>query len=177
LDITVYGDSERYKESVSFDDDQVIQNSQTSKSYDGECAGATGGPIAQFDLDGENIGSVFNLNKAIGWRAYLYNSDSPYDGTWYTVIESTTTFIVVDTDISDLTCNRVKFSPILKIRQFIEVYPKADLYSTFFRFKLRKLLPVLGEFKLLPVTLAAIPVNLDAEFIAGMGDITNGWEE
>ena len=181
LDITVYGDSERYKESVSFDDDQVIQNSQTSKSYDGECAGATGGPIAQFDLDGENIGSVFNLNKAIGWRAYLYNSDSPYDGTWYTVIESdgssTTTFIVVDTDISDLTCNRVKFSPILKMRQFIEVYPKADFYSTFFRFKLRKLLPVLGEFKLLPVTLAAIPVNLDAEFIAGMGDITNGWEE
>ena len=63
------------------------------------------------------------------------------------------------------------------MRQFIEVYPKADFYSTFFRFKLRKLLPVLGEFKLLPVTLSALPVNLDAEFIAGMGDITDVWEE
>lgn len=62
------------------------------------------------------------------------------------------------------------------LRHSIQVVPQVGFYGIFYQYTIKKRVPSDGKFEFFGMRGNAVPVNADPEFIASLGEITNGWD-
>jgi hypothetical protein len=175
FDVVVRSDTDRYTNSVACDTEEQSQSDQRDAAITGSRTSATEftRTAGTWTASSSTAPKVMGL---MGYRAWIYNSATPDAGVWYNVLSNTTTKIVIESGSIASGCNRVQLQARTQIRHHIQLTPRCDFYGSFFQYKVtKKIASFDGKFKWFGVKGSAIPRNVDPEFRAGLGAISNGW--
>jgi hypothetical protein len=166
FDINVYSDSERFAESVSYNTSEQVNTEQKGGSISGTRTSATVFTRAS---------GTWDVDALIGWRVFAYVDGSESSGSWLPIVDNNATTITISGTLP-ASCNRIKLQPKAKLRNFVQIIPRAGLWGTFFKYKIDKNVPSDGFFNWYGVNMSCVKMNVDPEFFAGMGTVLNGWE-
>lgn len=163
FDVAIKSDYSRYSESVAIDTAQdskttlpAIAGSKTNTSY--------------FTRDT----GTWLTDDLVGFRVYLYEDGVEGSGSWFLITSNTTQTLIVSGTVPN-SANRAMVQARPVVRSNLQVTPRVDFYGNFFQYTVTKKIPLDGNFKLFGFVGSAIEKNLDPEFFAGMGAISDGW--
>lgn len=167
FDIAIRSDLDRFKASVAYDTSETVQSDQRDSAITGTRTSGT---------EFTRTSGTWTVDALKGYRAWFYISTAPDTGTWHDVLSNTTTKITVESGTILAGSTRVMLQAKTKIRHHIQITPRADFVGSFYQYKLtKKISNVDGKFKWFGLKGTAIPRNVDPEFFAGLGEISNGW--
>jgi hypothetical protein len=167
FDVEVRSDLDRFSATSAIDTAEQAQSDQRDAAITGTRTG---------DTVFTRSAGTWTINALKAYRAWIYNSASPDAGAWHDVLSNTTTTITVESGTIVAGANRVQLQVKTKIRHHIQITPRVDFYGSFYQYKVtKKISSVDGKFKWFGVKGNAVPRNVDSEFFAGTGEVSNGW--
>lgn len=164
FDITVVSDASRFTETVAYHSSEAIYTDHLgSVEYNGTVVGAV------------FTGGSWTADQLKGYRCWAYKDDAVSAGAWHEIISNSIGTITSATSFAT-GVNRIRLQARALIRHNIQLIPQPGFYGSFIKYTATKKLQSDGNFKLFDFEANMIPVNVDPEFLAGMGAITNAWE-
>lgn len=167
FDVEVRSDLDRFSTTTSIDTAEQAQTDQRDSTITGTRAS---------DTEFTRSAGTWVVNALKAYRAWIYNSADPDNGSWYDVLSNSNVTITVESGTLVAGANRIQLQAKTKIRHHIQITPRVDFYGSFFQYKVtKKISSVDGKFKWFGVKGNSVPRNVDSEFFAGMGEISNAW--
>ena len=106
----------------------------------------------------------FHINNL---RGYFYDQATPNKGRWARIIVKDL-FGWNTVETIPLNCDRVRLQAMPSFRNAIEFWLPAGLYGSFFKYIVKKLMPINGMFKFLNFDFGVQSTNLKPEFLVAM---------